>query len=102
MVERIVVPSPTEAYYRSWIKEISTFLEAGKDVEFFDSLGNPTQIDFVQVNADGLVNYLSYGMTTPVKSFFVKGGFLKITGISKIYSTDTDNGLALKVKASND
>ena len=41
-------------------------------------------------------------MTVPVVSYFVKGGFLKIKGIHKIYATGTDSSLGLNVKIDND
>ena len=99
---QITIPNTGDAYSNYQIKEISSTLDSGEDVEFYNGFGNPACINFIQVSTDGLVKFLTLGMTVPVVSYFVKGGFLKIKGIHKIYATGTDSSLGLNVKIDND
>lgn len=99
---QITIPNIGDAYSNYWIKEISSILDTEIDIEFYDGFGNPTCVNFIQVHTDGLVKFHTLGMTVPVVSYFVKGGFLKIKGIHKIYATGTDPSLGLNVKIDND
>lgn len=99
---QITIPNVGDAYSSYWIKEVSSILDTGIDVEFYDGFGNPACVNFIQVSSDGLVKFLTLGMTVSVVSYFVKGGFLKIKGIHKIFAIGTDSTLGLNVKLDND
>ncbi len=80
-------------------KEVSTYLDAGKDVEFYDACGNPTEIEEIHLSADGNIKSRNLGQedSDAVTMLFVSGGWHE-QRIHKIFETGTSVGLGMVVR----
>jgi hypothetical protein len=98
-IEKIVVPINASYDAKcSFIKEVSSILAAGKDVQFVDDSDNNVNVPFIGLlnGTDGQVTYKSKD-GDPLAVTLVAGGF-HVLWPNMIYATGTDASLGIHVK----
>lgn len=82
----------------NWVKECTTDLDAGNDVEFIDESGTPCNVPFVGLmsGTDGALKSKTVSGDTTVQSL-ASAGFHQIR-VNKIFADGTDSSLGICVK----
>jgi hypothetical protein len=97
---QITVPdsTTTKEQRESFVKEVSTTLAAGNDVQFVNASGIQSAVYNIFLNSGGTVRFRGpYSLADTSSLTFVNGGWHEQC-IGWIYASGTDTGLGIHVK----
>jgi len=95
----ITIPRINDKKRNGFITQISTFLDAGNDVELKDADGNEVNCTHINLADDGNVEHRTKDETDNEKSvlYYVKGGWHRVSA-SKFFAGGTDAALSIHIK----